>query len=72
MAEPLVDRVIRRQTWLETVGDLLQGAIGAVYRALGRPGQSVKNLMHGTTLLGHPLHPAVTDVPVEHARRLPR
>jgi nitrite reductase/ring-hydroxylating ferredoxin subunit/uncharacterized membrane protein len=24
----------------------------------------LKNLMHGTTLLGHPLHPALTDVPI--------
>jgi nitrite reductase/ring-hydroxylating ferredoxin subunit/uncharacterized membrane protein len=31
---------------------------------LGRPGQAVKNVMHGTTLLRHPLHPALSDVPV--------
>ena len=31
---------------------------------LGRPGRALKNLLHGTTLLGHPLHPAVTDVPI--------
>ena len=64
MAESLVDRIIRRQTWLEKVGDVLQGAVGAFYRALGRPGRVLKNLMHGTTLLGHPLHPAVTDIPI--------
>src|SRR5690242_458512 len=64
MAERLVDRLIRRQTWLDRVGDLLQGAVGGVYGALGRPGRALKNLMHGTTLLGHPLHPAVTDVPL--------
>ena len=63
MAEPLVDRLIRRQNWLENVGDVLQGAVGGTYRALGRPGRSLKNLMHGTPL-GHPLHPAVTDVPI--------
>jgi nitrite reductase/ring-hydroxylating ferredoxin subunit/uncharacterized membrane protein len=63
MAEALVDRVIRRQGWLERVGDLLQGAVGGVYGALGRPGRALKNIMHGTTF-GHPLHPAVTDVPI--------
>jgi uncharacterized membrane protein len=64
VAEPLVDRMIRRQTWLDKVGDVLQAAVGGFYGALGRPGRVLKNLMHGTTLLGHPLHPAVTDVPI--------
>jgi nitrite reductase/ring-hydroxylating ferredoxin subunit/uncharacterized membrane protein len=64
LAEPLVDRIVRRWTWLDRVGDVLQAAVGGTYGALGRPGRSLKNLMHGTTLLGHPLHPAVTDVPI--------
>ncbi|MGH7721234.1 MAG: Rieske 2Fe-2S domain-containing protein [Candidatus Dormibacteria bacterium] len=64
MTESLVDRIIRRQTWLERVADALQGAVGAVYGALGRPGRGLKNLMHGTVLLGHPLHPAISDLPI--------
>src|ERR1700694_1248127 len=64
MAEPLVDRIIRRQTWRDKVADVLQAAVVGFYGALGRPGRVLKNLMHGTTLLGHPLHPAVTDVPI--------
>jgi nitrite reductase/ring-hydroxylating ferredoxin subunit/uncharacterized membrane protein len=64
MAVPLIDQIIRRQTWLEKVGDVLQGAVGGFYGVLGRPGRTLKNLLHGTTLLGHPLHPAVTDVPI--------
>jgi nitrite reductase/ring-hydroxylating ferredoxin subunit/uncharacterized membrane protein len=64
MAESLIDQIIRRQTWLEKVGDVLQSAVGGFYGALGRPGHALKNLMHGTTLLGHPLHPAVTDIPI--------
>jgi nitrite reductase/ring-hydroxylating ferredoxin subunit/uncharacterized membrane protein len=64
MAEPLIDQIIRRQTWLEKVGDVLQSAVGGFYGALGRPGRVLTNLLHGTTLLGHPLHPAVTDIPV--------
>ncbi len=64
MTESLVDRIIRKQTWLEKVADVLQGAVGAVYGALGRPGRTLKNLMHGTTLLGHPLHPALSDLPI--------
>lgn len=64
MTESLVDRVIRRQRWLEKVADVLQGGVGAVYGALGRPGRAVKNLMHGTAVLGHPLHPAISDLPI--------
>lgn len=60
----MIDRFIKRQQWLEPVADFAQGAIGGFYRVLGKPGQALKNLLHGTTLLGHPLHPAVTDIPV--------
>ena len=63
MAEPLLDRWIRRQNWLEKVADLAQAAVGGGYDVLGRPGRWLKNLMHGTPL-GHPLHPAVIDVPI--------
>ena len=61
MTEALVDKVIRRQGWLEPVGDVLQGAVGGTYRLLGRPGRLLKDLAHGTPF-GHPTHPAVTDV----------
>lgn len=64
MAESLVDRMIRGQSWLDRVADLVQGAVGAAYAALGRPGRTLKDLMHGSRVLGHPLHPAVTDVPI--------
>lgn len=64
MPEPLVDRVLARQGWMDRVGDVLQAAIGAVFGALGRPGKALKNLLHGTTLAHQPLHPALTDVPV--------
>lgn len=62
--ERALDRVVRRQGWLDPVADAIQRAIGAFYRALGAPGRVVKDALHGTTVLGHPLHPAVTDVPV--------
>ena len=64
MPQSLVDRVIRRQNWLEKVADLLQAGVGGAYSALGAPGRALKNLMHGTWPLGHPLHPAVTDIPI--------
>ena len=62
--ERMLDRAVRSQAWLDPVAVSIQKAVGAAYEALGPPGQSIKNVMHGTTGLGHPLHPALTDVPV--------
>lgn len=64
MAEPWVDRLIRRQQWIEGVADVLQAAVGWFYGALGRPGRMLKDVLHGTRVLGHPLHPALTDIPI--------
>src|SRR5437763_16434513 len=64
MPEPMIDRIIRRQDWMEGWGDAIQGAVGWVFKVLGRPGRWLKDLLHGTRLLGHPLHPALTDVPL--------
>jgi nitrite reductase/ring-hydroxylating ferredoxin subunit/uncharacterized membrane protein len=64
MSEPMVDRVLRRQGWLDGPADAVQGAVGGVYGVLGRPGIFLKNVLHGTTMLRHPLHPALTDVPL--------
>ncbi len=64
MTEPLVDRVIRQQSWLEPVGAALQAVVGALYRPLGRPGTALRSALYGTRTLGHPLHPALTDLPV--------
>jgi nitrite reductase/ring-hydroxylating ferredoxin subunit/uncharacterized membrane protein len=62
--ERTLDRVIRGQTWLDPTAEAVQKAVGAFYGVLGAPGQALKNLLHGTTLLGHPLHAAITDVPI--------
>jgi len=54
---------ITRQEWLKPVDGILQALAS---RALGRDGRTqraLKNALHGTWL-GHPLHPALTDVPV--------
>jgi nitrite reductase/ring-hydroxylating ferredoxin subunit/uncharacterized membrane protein len=62
--ERTLDRVVRGQGWLDGVGEVIQKAVGGFYGVLGAPGQALKNVLHGTTLLGHPLHPAITDVPI--------
>jgi len=57
MANDSLINTIGRQDWLDSLGDPLQKA---VRDALPR---ELKNALHGTWL-GHPLHPALTDVPV--------
>lgn len=64
MGEPIIDRWLRRQDWLDRPAEAIQGAVGGIFRVLGRPGRVLKNLLHGTSLLHHPLHPAVTDIPI--------
>ena len=34
MAEPLIDRLLRRQKWMDGIAEVLQGAVGRVYGAL--------------------------------------
>jgi nitrite reductase/ring-hydroxylating ferredoxin subunit/uncharacterized membrane protein len=66
MAHPVqsaIDRFIRGQSWMDGVAEKVQGAVGKAYEALGPNGKALKNVMHGS-LLGHPLHPAVTDLPI--------
>ena len=63
MLNRIVGRFIDRQRWLEPVADVLQNFIAWFYKALGRPGHSLKTFLHGTWL-GHPLHPVITDIPV--------
>jgi len=56
-------RAIERQEWLAPLEQRLQGAISAAFATGGTTGRVIKNFLHGTWL-GHPLHPALTDVPV--------
>ena len=62
--EDPVDRLVRGQPWLDSWADPIQRATGWCYGILGRPGIFLKDLAHGTKPLGHPLHPALTDVPL--------
>lgn len=50
---------VAQQEWLGTVGDAVQPAIHDALSQLG----PLKDVLHGK-FLGHPLHPAVTDIPV--------
>ena len=63
MAEDTTTALIEKQEWLDTAADTLQKAVTSAYEAGGEAGQRIKDAMHGTWL-GHPLHAAVTDVPI--------
>ena len=54
---------MEQQQWLEPVENELQKAVHQTYKAAGGPGRAVRNFLNGTWL-GHPLHPALTDVPL--------
>lgn len=54
---------IENQKWLGEAGDAIQPAIIKAFEAGGDTGKKIKNFLHGTWL-GHPLHPAMTDVPI--------
>lgn len=62
MAQSFLEDVIDQQQWLEPTGDALQQAIGKVAKREG-PSRTIKDALHGVWF-GHPLHPALTDVPV--------
>ena len=64
MADSWIDRFINGQGWLDAFGEVIQKIVGAAYGALGAPGRFLKDVAHGTKGLGHPLHPALTDVPL--------
>jgi nitrite reductase/ring-hydroxylating ferredoxin subunit/uncharacterized membrane protein len=59
-----LDRWIDSAAWLDRPTKVVQDAILKFYMALGGPGQGLKSLLHGTKPLGHPLHPALTAVPL--------
>jgi nitrite reductase/ring-hydroxylating ferredoxin subunit/uncharacterized membrane protein len=54
---------VGRETSLDRLSDALQPAIGQLFRRGGTRGQKLKDVLNGTWL-GHPLHPALTDVPI--------
>jgi nitrite reductase/ring-hydroxylating ferredoxin subunit/uncharacterized membrane protein len=64
MAEPIADRVVRSQRWLDPLADVVQKLVAGFFKLLGRPGRLLKSFLHGSVWLGHALHPLLTDVPV--------
>ena len=59
-----LDRWMEDAGWLDGPADAVQKAVLAGYQSLGEFGQNLKNTLHGTRPLGHPLHPAVVSIPI--------
>ena len=63
MANNIPVAVIEKQNWLDPIADRLQPTVAAVLGVDGPIGPKVANILHGTWL-GHPLHVALTDIPL--------
>jgi len=64
LAEKKTDQILRRQEWLDGWGEGIQKLVGGIYKGLGPLSKPLRNLLSGTSVFGHPLHPALTDVPL--------
>jgi nitrite reductase/ring-hydroxylating ferredoxin subunit/uncharacterized membrane protein len=62
MENPIL-ALVEKQEWLQPIQEKGEQLVKGAYEAAGPGGQPVKNALHGVWL-GHPLHPAITDVPV--------
>ena len=56
-------KVVDRQQALDRLSDQIQPLVRDAFKSAGPAGRELKNILHGTWL-GHPLHPALTDVPL--------
>src|SRR5260221_5538628 len=54
---------LAQQTWLDPLAEPLSAAVHRAYATVGETGRRLKNAAHGTWL-GHPLHSALTDIPL--------
>ncbi len=58
-----IGEVVESQTWLDKLANPIQGWLLQFFGQPGEPNRKLKDLLNGTWL-GHPLHPALTDVPI--------
>jgi nitrite reductase/ring-hydroxylating ferredoxin subunit/uncharacterized membrane protein len=56
-------QIVNRQGWLEPLADRLQSILSNTATTAGPAGQQVEDVLHGRWL-GHPLHPALVNVPI--------
>lgn len=63
MASEALIKAVEQQQTLDQLSDQIQPLVQNAFKSAGPAGREVKNILHGTWL-GHPLHPALTDVPL--------
>jgi nitrite reductase/ring-hydroxylating ferredoxin subunit/uncharacterized membrane protein len=63
MSEDAILRFAEQQEWLAPIQKAGEEFVKKTYESAGPAGQAIKNALHGVWL-GHPLHSAITDVPV--------
>jgi nitrite reductase/ring-hydroxylating ferredoxin subunit/uncharacterized membrane protein len=63
MSENPILALAEKQEWLQPIQDAGEEFVKDAYQSAGPGGRKVKNFLHGVWL-GHPLHSAITDVPV--------
>lgn len=63
MGAEQIARAVGDQEWLDGVATPLQEAIRKLFDSAGRGGREAKKFLHGKAL-GHPLHPALIELPV--------
>src|SRR5207244_1229861 len=56
-------RALGDQEWIDALAQPLQEAIRATFERGGSAGAQLKDFLHGRAL-GHPLHPALIDLPL--------
>src|ERR1051325_5119119 len=63
MVSEALMKAVDQQEALDRLSDQVQPFVRNAFESAGPVGREVKNILHGTWL-GHPLHPALTDVPL--------
>jgi nitrite reductase/ring-hydroxylating ferredoxin subunit/uncharacterized membrane protein len=58
-----ITNAVSSQAWTEPAAESLANAVSKAFEAAGPTGKAVEDFLHGTWF-GHPLHPALTDVPI--------
>src|SRR5687767_7409508 len=58
-----VVRALGDQEWLDGVADPVQQSVRKLFESAGEGGRQLKDFLHGKAL-GHPLHPALIDLPL--------
>lgn len=63
MLSEVIGRFVDRQRWLDGVGDALGKVAGVAFDHFGPMSKPIEDTLHGTSA-GHPVHPALTDIPI--------